>query len=107
MRRAPSDQIGRGSALLRPLVIRGAARRTARPPDRPSAVVLTEVVLLQRHCLAGARAEGVLGAVVVGPDGVDRRLGLFGRLDPDVAVLRHAGTGRDELSEDDVLLETQ
>src|SRR5258708_39747327 len=70
-------------------------------------VVLAEVVLLQRDCLAGAGAEGLLGAVVVGTDGVDRLLGLLGALDPVVAVLRHAGTGRDWRARSGVLLDAK
>src|SRR5690606_39982453 len=82
----------------RPALWQGRAFRTPSPnpggPAHGSAVVLTEVVLLQRHGLAGARAEGVVGRrTVVAADGVHRGLRLLGRLDPDVPVLGHARAG--------------
>src|SRR5690606_13276854 len=71
-------------------------------------VVLTEVVLLQRHGLAAAGAERVVRrGTVVAAHGVHGGLGLLGRLHPDVAVLGHARAGRDELTDDDVLLQAQ
>src|SRR4051794_10562198 len=69
--------------------------------------VLTEVVLLERNGLPRARAERVVAAAVVGTDGVAGRLGLLGGLAPDVAVLGDARPRRDELADDDVLLEAQ
>src|SRR5262245_14204508 len=71
-----------------------------------SALVATEVVVLQRHGLTGSRAErGVVR--VVRRDRVHRGLRLFGRLDPDVAVARQAGPGRDQLADDHVLLQPE
>ena len=67
---------------------------------------VAHVVVLQRNSLAGGAAEAV-GVVVVPDHRVHRRLGLFGGLDPDVAVARQAGTRRDELSDDDVLFQTR
>src|SRR6185369_10734493 len=70
-------------------------------------VVRAEVVLLQRHGLAGTLAEGVVLRFGVGARREGRRAGVVGRLDPDVPVHLHAGAGRDELADDDVLLQAQ
>src|SRR6185312_12891858 len=70
-------------------------------------VVRAEVVLLQRHGLAGTLAEGVVLRFGVAAGREGRRAGVVGRLDPDVPVHLHAGTGRDELADDDVLLQAQ
>src|SRR5919108_793724 len=92
----------------------GQERRRAATPwgDRPSVlqtyallVVRTVVVVLQRNGLAGAGAERRVVDVVVADGRVHRGLGLLGRLDPDVAVAGQTRTGRDELTDDDVLLE--
>src|SRR5262245_10618010 len=71
-----------------------------------SALVATEVVVLQRHGLTGSRAERRV-VRVVRRDRVHRGLRLFGRLDPDVAVARQAGPGRDQLAYDHVLLKPE
>src|SRR3954452_10047111 len=69
---------------------------------------LAVAVVLERDRLAGAlAAEGVTVGVLVARHRVDRLLGLLGRLDPDVAVAVDAGARRDELADDDVLLQTQ
>src|SRR5690606_41358282 len=70
-------------------------------------VVGPEIVVLQRNGLTGSLAEGVLTGLLVGGNRVHRGLGLLSGLNPDVPVLRHTGTGRDELTDDDVLLETE
>src|SRR5262245_15937473 len=67
-------------------------------------VVGAEVVLLQRHGLAGTLAEGVVLRFGVAAGREGRRAGVVGRLDPDVPVHLHAGTGRDELAGADVIL---
>src|SRR5690606_33922135 len=89
------------------------ARRRAATPRGVAAlqwtcallVVRTVVVVLQRDGLAGAGAERRVVDVVVADGRVHGGLGLLGRLDPDVAVAGQARTGRDELTDDDVLLE--
>src|SRR3954469_2307574 len=68
---------------------------------------LAVAVVLERHCLAAGLPEGVAVGVLVAGHGVDRLLRLLGRLDPDVAVAADAGTRRDELADDDVLLEAE
>src|SRR5215469_15699345 len=82
-------------------------RPPARRGDRSLPVVGAEVVLLERHRLAGALAEGVGLRLGVGAGREGRRAGVVGRLDPDVPVHLHAGAGRDELADDDVLLQAQ
>src|SRR5215472_2655100 len=88
---------------------RAGGQLARRPPARYGRwmlpVVGAEVVLLQRHRLAGALAEGVGLRFGVGAGREGRRAGVVGRLDPDVPVHLHAGTGRDELADDDVLLQ--
>src|SRR3954454_17228022 len=81
------------------------ARMTGTYRARELLVVRTVVVVLQRDGLAGAGAEGRVVDVVVADGRVHRGLGLLGRLDPDVAVAGQTRTGRDELTDDDVLLE--
>src|SRR5262245_20247903 len=78
----------------------------AAPCVRRSALVATEVVLLERHGLTGSRAERGVVRVVRG-DRVHRGLRLFGRLDPDVAVARQSGPGWDQLADDHVLLQPE
>src|SRR5581483_9577901 len=104
----------RGGRRLRVPAHRTVKRRRAATPyrgDRPargsinSLVVRTVVVVLQRHRLARTRAERRVVDVVVADGRVHRGLGLLGRLDPDVAVAGQTRTGRDELTDDDVLLE--
>src|SRR5439155_17471076 len=60
--------------------------------------------VVQRGGRAGGRTEAVVDLAVPGHR-VDPGLGLLGRLDPDVAVPVDAGTGRDELTDDHVLLQ--
>src|SRR6516164_1704042 len=82
-----------------------------RPPARDGPYLLpvvgAEVVLLERHRLAGALAEGVGLRLGVGAGREGRRAGVVGRRDPDVPVPVHAGPGGDELADDDVLLRAQ
>src|SRR5215470_6819054 len=76
-------------------------------PSRPRSlpVVGPEVILLERNGLAGHLAEGVISRALVGGRRVHRRLGLLRRLNPLAAVPLHAGTSRDQLADDDVLLQ--
>src|SRR5882757_10708432 len=68
------------------------------------------VVVVQRNGLArtGTKHVAVVELAVLGVPGhrVHRRARLLGGLDPDVAVPVDTGTGRDELADDDVLLQT-
>src|SRR6185369_16142308 len=75
-----------------------AASNVQNLPVRP------EVEVVQRHSLPAGRPEAVVGLRVPGHR-VHLGLRLLGRLDPNVAVLADARTGRDELADDDVLLE--
>nr|AHE14899.1 hypothetical protein asmbl_7 [uncultured bacterium] len=68
------------------------------------------VVLLEADGLAGALTEDVRAVVlpvVVAGHGVDGGARLLGRLDRDVPVAADAGTGRDQLPDDHVLLEAE
>src|SRR5262249_26654129 len=60
--------------------------------------------IIQRYGVPAGRAEAVVGLGVPGHR-VDLGLRLLGRLHPDIAVLADARTGRDELTDDDVLLQ--
>src|SRR6185437_5344220 len=98
---------------------RDPGRTPERPPpqgrplrrDSGSAEVAAPVVVIvQRHGLAGRGAERTARrpvGVVVPLQGVRRGARLLGGLDPDVAVPADAGAGRDELADDDVLLEPE
>src|SRR5690606_11725238 len=70
-----------------------------------SVLVGTEVEVVQRDGLAATLTEVVV--VVVAGDLVGGRTGLLGRLDADAAVALQTGTGRDQLSDDHVFLQTQ
>src|SRR5450631_3835032 len=70
-----------------------------------SVAIEAEARVVQTDRLAGARTEGRVVELLEVGHGVHRCLGLFGRLHFDVAVPRKTGTRRDELSEDDVLLQ--
>src|SRR5665647_2562903 len=72
-----------------------------------SVAVETEACVIQTDRLTRTRTEGRIVELLEVRHGVHRGLGLFGRLHLDVAVARKTGTGRDELSEDDVLLEAE
>src|SRR5688500_1288635 len=74
------------------------------PMTRCSVLVGTEVEVVEGYGLATG-AEVVVVGVVTG-DGVRRGAGLLGGLHPDAAVALQAGPGRDELTDDDVLLQT-
>src|SRR5690625_3638964 len=69
-------------------------------------VALAEVQFLQRDGLA-AFGDRTVVDLVVAEARVDLGLGRLGRLDLNVAVPGQAGSGRDQLTEDDVLLQTQ
>src|SRR5688500_3822186 len=68
-----------------------------------SVLVRPEVEVVQGHGLAATELV-VVG--VVARDGVRRGAGLLGGLHPDVAVPLETGTGRDQLADDHVLLQT-
>ena len=72
------------------------------------AVFVGETVVVERHCSTGSLAEAVRAVVliVVRRHRVCRGTCLLGRLHRDVPVPVDAGTSRDELTDDDVLLET-
>src|SRR5699024_5381766 len=84
------------------------APRARRPGATPwaSSGIRAEVVVLEPHRFTRALTEGVVGVVGAVVDHlVHGRLGLLGRLHPKVAVTRQPRTGRDELPENDVLLQ--
>src|SRR5690606_34101407 len=83
--------------------------RCGRPAGtrRETSAVVAEVQVLQRDRLAGAHAERREVDLVVAEARVELRLGLLGRLDLDLGVPGKTGTGRDELTDDDVLLEAE
>src|SRR5690606_10570359 len=81
--------------------------RTAAGTRRETSAVVAEVQVLQRDRLAGAHAERREVDLVVAEARVELRLGLLGRLDLDLGVPGKTGTGRDELTDDDVLLEAE
>src|ERR1700712_5635590 len=69
--------------------------------------VVAEPVIVQRHGLTGALAEvRAVVLILVGRNRVRRGAGLLGGLNLDVAVAGNTRTGRDQLADDDVLLET-
>src|ERR1043165_4621168 len=70
------------------------------------ALVAAVAVVLEADGLAAAGSEGVVGVLVAGHR-VDVGFGFLGRLDPNVAVAGDAGARRDELADDDVLLEAE
>src|SRR4051812_16599479 len=70
-------------------------------------VVATEVELFERNGRTAADPEVAVVDLFVAGHRVHRGLRLLGGLDPDVAVPGQPGTGRDELTDDDVLLEAQ
>src|SRR5450631_3435455 len=72
-----------------------------------SVAIKAQARVVQTDCLTGTRAEGRVVELLEVRHGIHRRLGLFGRLYLDVAVTRKTGTRRDELSEDNVLLQAQ
>src|SRR5690606_38623521 len=76
----------------------------ARPPTAIRSAVRAEVEVVQRHRGAAGQPEPVVGLGVPGHR-VHLGLRLLGRLDSDVAVPGDARTGRDELADDDVLLQ--
>src|SRR5215472_19010115 len=82
---------------------RGAAPLSGLVPFLP--VVRPEVVLLKRDRLARGSPELVVRGAVVRRRRVDRRLGLVRRLHPQAPVALHASASRDQLADDDVLLE--
>src|SRR3954464_5594612 len=87
-----------------------APRDAGRPPVRLDAAVVAVVVVLERDRLpaAGAEAAGRRPvALVVAGHRVDRGLRLVGRLHPDIAVAGDARARRDELADDDVLLQAE
>src|SRR5689334_21961726 len=79
----------------------------ARGPAHRSELVETESLVVETDGLAGARTEACVVVGVVVRQRVHRGLGLLGGLDLDVPVAGQARAGRDELSEDDVLLEAE
>src|SRR3954465_15359333 len=81
------------------------SRGPLRETNRSVLLVGPEVEVVQRHGLR-AGAEVVVAVAVVAGHGVRRSAGLLGRLHPDVAVPLEAGTSRDQLADDHVLLQT-
>src|SRR3984893_10333466 len=68
--------------------------------------VVRVAVVVQRNRRTGGLAEvRAVVLVLVGRDRVRRGPGLLGGLNLDVAVAVDAGTGRDQLSDDHVLLQ--
>src|SRR5437764_1130009 len=116
--RALVDATGSGSSGCRAFSSCSAAGiRDIRPPYKgeapatnvagASTVLLAEgsqIEIIQRYRVPARRSEPVVRLGVAGHR-VHLLLGLLGRLDPDVAVLADAGTSRDELADDHVLLE--
>src|ERR1700761_5194703 len=83
------------------------------PGQKPGAFSIVELpivgvaVVVQRNRSTGGLAEvRAVVLILVGRDRVRRSAGLLGRLNLDVAVPVDAGTGRDQLSDDHVLLQT-
>src|SRR6478609_2487284 len=72
-----------------------------------TSAVVAEVQVLERDRLAGAHAERREVDLVVAEARVELRLRLLGGLDLDLGVPGKTGTGRDELTDDDVLLEAE
>src|SRR6516225_7921852 len=69
--------------------------------------VVAVAVVVQRHRSPGGLAEvRAVVVILVGRDRVRRGAGLLGGLHLDVAVAVDTGTGRNQLSDDHVLLET-
>src|SRR6478735_4222539 len=89
-RTAPTSSAGGG----RPVVL-----------EADSVLVGPEVEVLQGDCLPAGTGELVVVGVVAG-HGVRRGAGLLGGLHPDVAVPLETGARRDQLADDDVLLQT-
>src|SRR5262245_36953574 len=90
-----------GSGRPPPAVLVGAVRWDV----SASVLVGPEVEVLQGDRLAAGAGELVVVGVVAG-HGVRRGAGLLGGLHPDVAVPLEAGARRDQLADDDVLLQT-
>src|ERR1039457_5166961 len=91
----------------RPAASPPGASRLGYLPRGPLPVVGAEVVLLQRDGLTSALAERVARGLLVRGRRVHRRPGVLGRLHPDAPVAGHPRAGRDELADDDVLLEAE
>src|SRR5699024_7048813 len=107
MRRAPDRANGRGARAAR-MVCSGPAAFVSPGATPASAEVVGDREVGQPHRGTGAVAEAgvrAVEAVVVGRHRVCGGTGLLGRLDLDVTVTVDAGTGRDELTDDDVLLQ--
>src|SRR6476661_10874846 len=107
-----------GSVMSPPYRGAQSSRNAAGPApprgSRPSGIrqvrselVETESLVVQTDGLARARTEACVVVGVVARQRVHRGLGLLGGLDLDVPVAGQARAGRDELSEDDVLLEAE
>src|SRR6478735_1772929 len=107
-----------GSVMSPPYRGAPSSRNAAGPApprgSRPSGIrqvrselVETESLVVQTDGLARARTEACVVVGVVARQRVHRGLGLLGGLDLDVPVAGQARAGRDELSEDDVLLEAE
>src|SRR6266568_1934663 len=108
--RALLDATGSGSSGCRSTDMKSDYKAGAPATDRggrsrnfPSAE-RSQIKIIQGYRMPAGRAEPVVGLRVPGHR-VHLLLGLLGRLHPDVAVLADAGTSRDELADDHVLLE--
>src|SRR6478609_2767719 len=88
-----------------PSYVRG--RDASFEASRHLSVVVAREVVRREAVEVDVAQVGVAVRAVRGEDavGVPLALGLLRRLDRDVAVLRKTGSGGDELSDDDVLLE--
>ena len=75
--------------------------------ERPSEAVEPQLAVVEADGLTRAGTEGGVVVLVVARHRVHRGLGLLGRLHRDVAVAGQTRAGRDELAEDDVLLEAR
>ena len=71
----------------------------------PDSAQVAIVHIVQRNRSPIARPEIVVEGVIAELEGV--RPGISGRLHPDIAVPVQARAGRDQLAQDDVLLQTE
>src|SRR5215831_10155520 len=117
--RTPAAPHARPAAPARPAATPGWVRTMRGPAHGPVPsltagggyllVIGAEVVVLEADGVAAGRLpERVVRDLLVGGRGrVDGGPRILGRLHPDAAVPEHSGAGRDQLADDDVLLQAQ
>src|SRR5215831_20879623 len=115
--RTPAAPHARPAAPARPAATPGWVRTMRGPAHGPVPsltagggyllVIGAEVVVLEADGVAAGRLpERVVRDLLVGGRGrVDGGPRILGRLHPDAAVPEHSGAGRDQLADDDVLLQ--